>query len=151
MAVPIFVLTAGVNQVVGGGMYPGWIYGDVSGLATSTAVHVGFDLGPNWDQYPSVVVHVLASGGSPGTFSGFTNLAGTSNDVPGANYSRRIGFAPGAGTGQWFAAGPISAANGDTSFALRPAGRYIDITVTNGDATNAAGVASKLTIVAYPV
>lgn len=148
---PVKIFVAGQNQVSAGATLDGgWVSGDVSSLGTSQTATVVFDLGAGWAQYQELNVHLFASGGTPSTFSGFTNFDASGSDTTAYDGTRRIPFLFNSGSNaQFFAAGPLAPASGDFVYRCRPVGRYAVFRVVNGDATNTAGAACRLTLAAY--
>lgn len=140
---PVLVMETGVNPVPGG-TTAGWVSGNPSGLADGAIANCVFDLGPEWDQYPYVLVALQPVGATS-----FSAVTVSGSDTPANNYARRL--PPGttsAGVFNTFFATAISASGG-VSATVRPIGRYVVVNVTNTAGSGAMG-ASKITLAAYP-
>lgn len=140
---PVLVMETGINQVPGGAQ-AGWVSGNPAGLADGATATVVFDLGPQWDQYPVIGLSVQPVGAT-----GFSAVQAFGSDTTAVNSARRL-------TGGFSASGAPSAllasilsADGASSIALRPMGRYVVVQMTNTAAGGAMG-ASKATLAAYP-
>ena len=138
----ILNMRSGQNAIAPGNG-PGWISGDIAGLALSATATATFDLGPNWDQYNCVQVGVVPAGPSSGlsavqafssddaTFNAATDVQ--LNNVWGATYAA------------------ISAAiTTPQTCSFAPMGRYFIVRATNADGVNAQGAGAFVRLTAYP-
>lgn len=139
---PVLVMETGVNPVPGGGP-AGWVSGNPSGLADGATAPVVFDLGPEWDQYPIIGLIIYPVGAT--SLSAVTPVG---SDTPTYNYGRRLtgAFTVAGGFSQIY--GTCTSANGSITSYVRPAGRYVVITMTNTAGSGVMG-ASRVTLVAY--
>lgn len=140
-----FTLKSGVTaQQVDGttNIIPGWVTGDISGLAASTSVDVWFDLGKNWDKYDLVQVANSDISGSSGISISYVRSSDNLT-ADAADYS----LGPAASTG-WSSMSSASAANARSGF-VRPMARYMYIRVANADAVNPVGAGAWMAITAY--
>jgi hypothetical protein len=138
---PSIVLYAGRDQVTGGGTSPGWISGDVAGLAAGQTTTVIFDLGPNWADYVRGTVMLYLSG--PTVASGASAIW-NGNDLSAPNRERAIAF---NGTTSSFVTTITPPNWGGFTFVIH--GRYVFITVTNADATLAYSATSYVRVTAH--
>lgn len=141
---PTLIMTSGISQpVVGGQDASGWVSGDVSGLAAASTAVMLFDVGPDWDQYHTITINVNPVGPS----SGFSNLQFSGRDDPVAAIDplRRMG--PANSTAGQVYSGAVTTAGGAQQFVVRPAGRYVVVSLTNADGANAQG-ASHVCVIA---
>lgn len=141
-AVPIRLFSAGANAVSGSGE-AGWVDGHIASLAASGVATVRFDLGEDWILFPFIRLFVSWVGPSSGT----SNLQVYSGDTLGA-LTRRIGFIDTDSISTTFVT--LSSASGPQTLDLRPMGRYLTITATNADATNAVGASARVDLAQYP-
>lgn len=139
---PVLVMETGVNPVVGGGP-AGWVSGNPSGLADGATVTVIFDLGPEWDQYPTLQLIVYPVGAAS-----FTALQVLGSDTSAYIIRRRLRPLNNTGDFATFY-NTVPTAGGPAAAYLRPAGRYITVIATNTAGSGAMG-ASACTLVAYP-
>lgn len=140
---PVLLMQTDVAQVPGGAG-AGWVSGTPSGLAASATVNCVFDLGPDWDQYGVAAVGVLPIGPS----SGMANVQAMGSDNTAPNPARRLKDMAVAGSANSSFA--INTSSNGHTFHVRPFGRYLIVSVSNADAANALGAASKVSVAAYP-
>ena len=140
----ILKMRSGVAAVAGGGSIPGWVSGDIAGLALSATATIVFDLGPNWDQYNVVQIGVVPAGPS----SGLSAVKAFSSDDAVLNAASDVAL-----NNCWATAfGVVSAAvNTPQSCAFNPMGRYFIVQATNADGVNAQGAGAFVQLCAYPV
>lgn len=141
---PTLVMETDVDAVTAGGSTHGWVSGSPASLAASASFIAIFDLGPNWAQYGLVQAVVLPQGPSTGLVAvEFGSPSGTTWQP-----ARRLATAFNSAISTTYQSMPSS--TGAQSCTLRPLSRYLLVRGTNGDATNALGATSKITVAAYP-
>ncbi len=133
-----------VRPITAGGNTPGWVNGSAANMPPSGSITCLFDLGPEWDQYNLINLCVNPVGPS----TGFSNVAASGSDTTTANTARRLGFYSfGAANSSLTAS--ITTAGGPQNLLLNPMGRYVHVQLTNADAANAMGAATKVTLTAF--
>jgi len=140
---PLKIFETGVSAVAAGTANGGWVSGNPASLAASANVTALFDLGQDWHQYSHVLVSVLSSAPA----SGLTLNRITGSDTNTENLKRTLRGADGAGFGAVTNVS-VPAAGGALTGIVHPMGRYVFVTVTNADATNAQGATTAITIAA---
>lgn len=119
------------------------VTGTIASLAASGSTNVQFDLGPDWFQFSVVAIWLGAAGPSTTvtySASGYSDEDATRRRLPQA-------FSTNTATAYYSAINPTA---GSTCALVRPMGRYIEVAVTNNDATNALGAGSSIGFCAYP-
>jgi len=145
MVPPIKVFETDVAAVTAGAPgRGGWVSGSPANLAASGSVICVFDLGQDWHQYPNIQVSVSSTAPSSG-LSG-VQLYGSDNVT--LNSARRLKESLVSGFSTIFAS--LTTANGAQQCFIKPMGRYLHVSLTNADATNAQGATAKVTVAAYP-
>lgn len=143
---PVVVAETGLRSVVAGNGLPGWVSGSPANLAASASVTCLFDLGADWDQYTELQVSVKCSAPS----SGFTGVSVQGSDTTTLTSGvRRCRSSQDSAIGSTLYES-VSSSVGAIQFNVRPWGRYVFVSLTNGDAVNAAGALSAVAIAAYP-
>lgn len=140
---PVLVMETDVAQVAAGAG-PGWVSGTPAGLAAAGSTAVVFDLGPDWRQYTVAQVGVLPMGPS----SGLSGVQAMGSDNTSSNPARRLKDLSVVGSAN--SSFSISTASNGHGFIVRPFGRFLIVTMTNADAANALGAASKVSVALYP-
>lgn len=138
----ILNMRSGQNAVAPGNG-PGWVSGDIASLVALAVATAIFDLGPNWDQYNCVQLHVVPAGPS----SGLTAVSAFSSDD--ATFSAATDVQLNNVWGATFAALSVAVAAPQTCI-FAPMGRYFIVRATNVDAVNAQGAGAFIRITAYP-
>lgn len=142
---PILVMETGVNAVTAGGNTAGWVSGNPASQAATTAITVIFDLGPQWLQYPTLVISLFPSGAS----SSFETVTFTGSDTAAANTARRlVQFGASTVTSAYLASAPTT--GGAVGVMTRPMGRFVTVGFSI-NATNATDANAKVVLAAYPV
>lgn len=136
-------METGVNPVVGGGP-AGWVSGNPAGLADGASVSCLFDLGPEWDQYLTVMLMFRPVGAT--SLSGVL-ATGRDDPVAATNVNRYLRD-DALGTATILYA-TVQSANAGGVARVHPAGRYLVVTCINTAGSGAMG-ASKITLAAYP-
>lgn len=138
-SIQTLVLRTDVSAIpLGVGNVPGWVSGSPANLAASANVFCVFDLGPNWDQYKVVVVHV--DGGTPQAGTGIQAYG--SDD--GILMKCRLGAITSANmNATWYVDMTSTTA---VTGVLRPSGRFVRVLFSNGaPAAQGASAAVQLT------
>ena len=143
---PVVVMETGLNSVEPTSGTPGWVSGNPANLAASASVTCVFNLGTDWDQYTELQVSVKCQAPS----SGFTKVSVQGSDTTVLTSGvRRCRSSQDSAIGSTLYES-VSSAVGAIQFNVRPWGRYVFVSLTNGDAVNAAGALSAVAIAAYP-
>ena len=120
-----------VSVVTAGGLIPGWVSGDPSGLAISGSVNTLFDLGPNWADYSTFVVGVHAANATTATGAMAIHNCDTSN--PTFNIRTRAIDASQSGTTPAIISSLTPAINALNYTICHIRARYVMVVVTNAD------------------
>ena len=139
------VFETGVNAVQAGTRFGGWVSGDLANLAASATVNALFDLGDDWESFVFGAAVIFPS--SPSTGLGSVQVFGRPDGVAGVYPSRRLKDP--ASTGASTNLATITTGPGPQQITFRPMGRYVVISATNSDATNAQGGSGKITLAVY--
>lgn len=123
----------------------GWVSGNPASLAASATVVSLFDLGQDWSQYTRVQISI--SPASPST--GFSGVKINSSDNVTLDVTRALNEVDGTAFGSLNAS--ITTASGAQVATVRPLGRFLHVSMTNADATNAMGAGAICIIGVYPV
>lgn len=121
------------------------VTGTLAGLAASGTATVCFDLGTDWENVELAQVCVSVAGPSTGLTAVQVSFADAVQTV--INPNRRVGPLYGAAFGSINAA--ITTAGGANTVTVGPMGRFLLVTATNADATNATGAATTVTLQAF--
>lgn len=133
--------TTGV--AVNGTSDAGWVSGTIASLAASGTATIIFDLGADWVFYPYVRIYFTALAPS----SGLINTSVNSSATIGGTLLRQ-GFIDTDSVSTTYLT--LASANGPQTADIRPMGRYIYISATNGDGANALGATSRIDLAQYP-
>lgn len=122
------------------------VTGTIANLAASAVVTIYFDLGVDWMYYNSIGVTLLPT--TPST--GISNVQLFGTDVNGSFITaRRLGSLAATSASATIFIGSMTSASGSQTIYTKPIGRYVVLSVTNADATNALGSSSKVYLTAY--
>ena len=144
--VPVQIAETDVAPIAAGlqGGQVGWVSGSPANLAASASVDCVFDLGINWNQYPTIQVNINPV--APST--GFSGVQVSGADTPAFNASRRLNAASATSFNAIYAS--LVSSSGPVGIVMKPMGRYTTVRMSNSDATNAQGATAKVTVAAYP-
>lgn len=144
LSLPVLLMETDAKPVTAGGKFAGWVSGTPAALADGASVTGGvvFDLGPDWDQYASIMLSVQPVGATS-----LSAVAASGSDSAVVNLSRRLNSPASVSFNDAYAT--ITTAGGGSSVPLRPMGRFVIVSMTN---TALGGVMgdSKVTLAAYP-
>ena len=143
--IPVLVMVSSVNAVTPGSTFSGWVSGSIASLAASASVDTIFDLGPSWAQYVNIAIGIKSSG--PSIALGSISVYGS--DTTTISPHRRLNATP-DDVSIPPASSYVYTAIGGNMLKLRPFGRYVIVSVTNVDSTNAQGALSGIDLAAYP-